>query len=121
MHDYRKLKVWTKAHRLTLDVYKASDPFPVRERFGITAQLRRACVSVEANIAEGAGRGRRAQFLAYLEIAAGSINEVDCLLLLSRDLGYLEARLQESLEERVSEVRRMLFGLLRRLRSEEAE
>jgi four helix bundle protein len=120
VHECRKLKVWVKAHQLTLDVYGVSEAFPARERFGLTAQLRRACVSVEANLAEGAGRGRTAQFIAFLEIAAGSLNETDCLLLVCRDLGYLDARVHAPLEERTSEVRRMLFGLLRGLRSDAA-
>jgi four helix bundle protein len=84
--------------------------------YGLTAQLRKARVSVEANIAEGAGRGRPGQFYAFLEIAAGSISEADCLLELCRDLGYLDRPLHAELERMVIAVRKMLFALSEQVR-----
>ncbi len=69
MRDYRKLEVWSKAHRVCLDVYRATRTFPEDERFGLTSQLRRASVSVPANIAEGAGRGSDNDFARVLCVA----------------------------------------------------
>ena len=71
MRDFRQLKVWDKAHRLTLDVYRATRDFPTEERFGLTIQLRRAAVSVPSNIAEGCGRSMLNSFMQKLVRAKG--------------------------------------------------
>ena len=86
MQDFRNLKVWDKAHTLTLDVYKTSKSFPREEMYGLTSQIRRASVSIGANIAEGACRRGDVDFARFLQIAAGSASELDYHLLLSRDL-----------------------------------
>ncbi len=84
MQDFRKLKVWSKAHVLTLDVYKASEAFPREEIYGLTSQLRRASVSIGANIAEGTCRKGDVDFARFLQMAAGSASEVEYHLLLAR-------------------------------------
>jgi four helix bundle protein len=89
MGNYRQLLVWKRAHTLALDVYRATQRFPTEERYGLTAQLRRAAVSVVSNIAEGSGRLGDREHIRFLRIARGSVSEVECQLLLSRDLGYL--------------------------------
>ena len=89
MRDFRQIKVWEKAHRLTLDVYRATAVFPREELYGLTSQIRRATVSIAANIAEGSGKNTRPDFARYLQIAIGSASEAEYHLLLSRDLGYL--------------------------------
>ena len=89
MQDFRNLKVWEKAHTLTLNVYRATRNFPADERFGITSQLRRSCSSVSANVAEGCARSSDLDFARFVNLAAGSASETDYHLLLSRDLGYL--------------------------------
>ena len=66
MKDFRKLQVWHKAHRLVVDVYAATVTFPTEERYGLTSQIRRASVSIPANIAEGCGRGSDAEFARFL-------------------------------------------------------
>jgi four helix bundle protein len=88
--DFRKLQVWHRAHKLTLDVYRATSAFPKEELYGLTNQLRRASASIGANIAEGCGRNTDAELARYLGIAVGSANELDYHLLLARDLGYLQ-------------------------------
>jgi four helix bundle protein len=92
VQDYRHLKVWEKAHQLTLAVYKATVPFPKDELYGLTSQIRRACTSIPANIAEGCGRDGDAEFARFLRIAMGSASELDYHLLLARDLGFLNER-----------------------------
>ena len=86
---FRKLIVWQRAHQLVLQVYKFTEKFPKHEIFGLTSQIRRAIVSVPANVAEGYAAGGRGQFGRYLDIAQGSLAEVEYYLLLALDLTYI--------------------------------
>ena len=117
MQDFRELKVWQKAHELTLDVYRRTATFPADERYGLTAQLRRACVPTAATIVEGRSRGSDADFARFLQIAAGSAAEADYHLLLATDLGLLPAEDYSSLGGRSSEVRKMLANLILKLKA----
>jgi four helix bundle protein len=117
MQDFRNLKFWQKAHALTLAVYRETRSFPSDEKFGITSQLRRSCASIAANIAEGCVRGGDIEFARFINVAAASASETDYHLLLARDLEYLKEALYQSLFEQVSEVRRMLSSLERKLRN----
>lgn len=116
MQDFRNLKVWEKAHALTLDVYRSTRSFPSNERFGLTSQLRRSCASVPANIAEGCARGGDNDFARFVNIAAGSASETDYHLLLARDLEYLDDSIYQPLLKQVSEVKKMLNSFERTLR-----
>jgi four helix bundle protein len=116
MQDFRNLKVWQKAHALTLAVYRGTRDFPSDEKFGITSQLRRSCASIPANIAEGCARGGDVEFARFINVAAGSASETDYHLLLARDLRYLDESLYQTLFERITEVRRMLNSFERTLR-----
>lgn len=116
MRDYRRLKVWVKAHGLALEVYDATRGFPSDELFGLTRQIRRASVSVASNLAEGCGRGSAAELLRYVRIAQGSASEVEYQLLLANDLGYLEENSYEHLRIVASEVMMMLDGLQRAIK-----
>ena len=117
MQDFRQLLVWEKSHRLTIDVYKATEIFPTNEKYGLTSQVRRACVSIASNIAEGAGRSSDKEFARFIEIAAGSASEVEYQLLLAHDLGFLDTSLQNDLNRRVNEVKKMLNSLRKKLRT----
>ncbi len=86
---YKKLEVWKRARKLVLETYKATDTFPNREMYGITSQLRRSAISVVANIAEGSAKKGSREYRRYLDIALGSLAELDCLLVVSNDLGLL--------------------------------
>src|SRR5579864_677410 len=118
MQDFRKLKVWDKAHALTLDVYKASKSFPREEMYGLTSQMRRASASIAANIAEGSCRKGDAEFARFLQMAAGSASEVEYHLLLSRDLELLQNADFQRLTSEVVEVKRMLASLMQKLRAD---
>ena len=117
MKDFKKLKVWQKAHRLTLDVYQASATFPREELYGLTSQIRRSCLSIPSNIAEGCGRGTDTDFARFLQISMGSSSEVEYLLILSRDLQILTSGYYETLNDDVIQVKRMLTSLIKTLRS----
>jgi four helix bundle protein len=115
MQDYRKLKVWEKAHQLVLTTYRATKDFPKDELYGVTSQLRRAATSISANIVEGSGRKTRPDFARFLTISLGSTNEVEYFLLLSKDLQYLSEAHYTQLTEQVTEVRKMLLSLENRI------
>jgi four helix bundle protein len=117
MGDYRQLSVWKRAHSLALGVYRSTGSFPDRERYGLIAQLRRATISVVSNIAEGSGRQSDKELARFLRIARGSVCEVECQLLLSRDLGFLPEVSWMALDSDCREVSQMLNGLIRSLRS----
>jgi four helix bundle protein len=118
MRDFRELQVWRKAHAFALEVYRSSGKFPSHERFGLTAQLRRAAVSVASNIAEGCGRTGERELARYLSIAAGSASEAEYQLLLAGDLSYLNDARHRSLDSQVNEVKRMLNSFIQRLASD---
>lgn len=113
MRDYKTLKVWQKAHQLTLAIYQATDTFPAKEQFGLISQMRRSAASVPTNIAEGFGRFYEREKLRFISNASGSASELDYQLVLSRDIGYLSAASYEQLVSDLDEVRRMLAGLWR--------
>jgi four helix bundle protein len=115
MKDFRTLAVWQKSHELALLIYKETRSFPKEELFGLTSQIRRAATSVSANIAEGCGRATDADFSRFLQIAFGSISELDCHILLARDLGLMNEESYESIYTRILEIRRMLSSLIRKI------
>ena len=117
MRDFKKFRVWEKAHRLTLAVYAATTGFPNEELYGLTSQIRRSCSSVPANIAEGCGRDTDTDFARFVQISAGSANELEYHLLLARDLGLLERSKHATLDTEVNVIKRMLATLTRKLRS----
>ena len=116
MQDFRNLEVWKKSHELTLAGYRATVGFPVEERFGLTRQIRRACASIPANIAEGTGRGGDKDFARFCQMAMGSAAEVEYHLLLARDLGMLNSEKHQELTTSVREVKKMLTALIKKLR-----
>jgi four helix bundle protein len=115
MRDFRDLKVWQKAHRFALSIYRQTQGFPPEERFGLTNQLRRAAASVASNIAEGCGRDGERELARFLSIAAGSASETEYQLLLARDLGYIPDDGYRQLDMQANEIKRMLNAFIRTL------
>jgi four helix bundle protein len=113
MGDFRRLKVWQLSTRMVVELYRITARFPRAEMFGLTAQCRRAAVSVVSNIAEGSGRGSAAEFRRFVAIARGSLHEVAAQLLLSRDLGFMADAELHPLERQIDEISRMLLALAR--------
>ena len=118
MKDFRKLSVWEKSHSLAVEIYQISSNFPQNEIYGITSQIRRACVSIPANIAEGCGRDGEAEFRRFLQIALGSASELEYHLLLAHDLKMLSEEKHKQLDNRVTEIKRMLTSLIQKLKSD---
>jgi four helix bundle protein len=115
IQSYRDLVVWQKAMDLTEQCYQATKMFPSEERFGLTDQIRRAAVSVAANIAEGQGRSHTKEFLNHLSMARGSLMELETLLQIGQRVGYLPVERLESLLTLSAEVSRMSTGLRQKL------
>lgn len=116
MKDFKNLEVWEKAHNLTLEIYKVTKKFPKEELFSLTAQLRRCCASIPANIAEGCGRSGDAEFGRFLQISLGSTTELEYHLILARDLQFLDDSDYPVLNDRVTEVRKMLIALIKKIK-----
>ena len=112
MKDFKELKVWHKAYKLSLAIYDTSRTFPREEIYGLTSQLRRSAVSIGANIAEGCGRRSDGEMVRFLQIARGSASEVEHHLLLARDLKFLAPSAHQALEKQLAEVQRMLTSLV---------
>jgi four helix bundle protein len=117
MEDFKDLKVWTKAHELTLAVYRRTRVFPKEEMYGLTSQLRRSAASIGANIAEGCGRRSDGEMKRFLQIARGSASELEYHFVLARDLQLLGDDEFKNLEGKVLEVQRMLASLVQRLQT----
>lgn len=116
IRSYRDLVVWKRSVDLAYEVYQLVMVFPGHEQFALSDQVRRAVVSVAANIAEGQARQQRREFLQALHVARGSLAELDTLLVLAGRLGYADSAVLSSFEARIAEVGRLLHGLIRSLR-----
>ena len=117
MKDFRTLKVWEKAHAITLAVYKVTQKFPKHELYALTSQIQRAAASIPTNIAEGCGKDSDAELKRYFVIAMGSSSELEYLLLLARDLKYLPEDEYQILNNDLTEVRRMLNAFIQKLKT----
>jgi len=115
VEDFKNLKVWSKAHELTLVVYSRTRGFPRDEMYGLTSQIRRASASIGANIAEGCGRRSDPEMRRFVQIARGSANELEYHLLLARDLRFLTPDEFTEMESKILEIQRMLAALTQRL------
>jgi len=118
MRDYRKIKAWQLADDLTVAVYQVTKDFPREELYSLTSQLRRASYSVPANIVEGASRNSKKDYLHFLYIARGSLNEARYFIHLATRLEYLGQDVSAGLEARAAEVSRTLAGLIRAVEKE---
>lgn len=116
MSNFKQLGVFWDAHRLVLEVYRACRGFPAIELYGLGAQMRRAAGSIPTNLAEGSGRSTPADFARFIDVASGSLHELEYQIILARDFGYLSDDQCADLDERVSTVGRQLNGLRRSLR-----
>lgn len=117
IQSHRDLSVWQLGMEITEHIYHLTRDFPADERFGLISQLRRAAVSVPANIAEGNARSSTKQYLHYLSIAVGSLAEIDTFLDLAVRLAYGQPVSIQRLTSLIGEERRMLRGLQRSLRA----
>lgn len=115
IQSHEDLIVWQKAVELSVLLYKLTDTFPQREMYGISAQMRRAAVSVPSNIAEGRRRGTTKDFAHFLRIAHGSIAELETQLLISRKLAFCDNESMNNIQSLITEISKMLHAIIRKL------
>ena len=115
---HKSLDCWQRAVGFVTELYQITAHFPAEEKFGITSQLRRAAVSIPANIAEGAGRNTAKEFLQFLFIARGSLAEVDTLLTVSINLKFLNDSDYQTLLQSLENTSRPLHGLIQKLKAQ---
>ncbi|MGA1847606.1 four helix bundle protein [Deferribacter abyssi] len=111
--SHKDLDVWKKSMDLATEIYKITKSFPKEEMYGLTSQIRRAVVSISANIAEGAARNSKKEFIQFLYISLGSLAELETELLIAKNIGYLK---NDSIFEEIKIIRKMLLGLINSVR-----
>lgn len=116
MRTHKDLEVWQQSMRMVTSVYELTKEFPKEEMYGLTNQIRRAAVSVPSNIAEGAARHSRKEFIQFLYIALGSTMEVDTQIIISKNLGYLDNEKRLKLCNRINDIGKMINGLIKYLK-----
>ena len=117
MHNYKEMKIWQKGRMLVKEIYQLTQKFPSDERFGLTSQTRRAAVSIPSNISEGAGRGTDKDFSHFLDMARGSVNEVETLIFLANDLEYISIEELNNLILKTEELGKMIISFQSKLSS----
>jgi four helix bundle protein len=118
MRTHKDLEAWRNAIDLARDVYEATKRYPREEQFGLISQMRRSVVSIASNIAEGAARNGRKEFVQFLYIALGSASELDTHIEISKICGVGDSLNLERLQDRTATVKKLIFGLIRSLRSD---
>lgn len=113
--SFKDLDVWQLAMTLAVDCYKLTEGFPKHEQYGMTSQIRRASVSVPANIAEGYGRGQTEMYVQFLRISMGSVRELETLLLLARRVELVTEAASRPVLDQALRVSKMLWSLIRNL------
>lgn len=115
MRPHQKLEAWSRAIELVTDIYKSTEDFPKEERYGLTGQIRRAAVSIPANLAEGAGRRSQKEFAHFLSNSQGSESELETELIIAHRLGYLDERTFARLIQQLERIGRLITGLVRHI------
>ena len=115
MHRYKELSVWQKAMELVVEIYKITEKFPLKERYGLISQMNRCAISIPSTIAEGAGRNTSKDFDHFLAISHGSSFELHTQLVLSNRLGYVPMEAVEKLELELSHIQNMVVKLKKSL------
>lgn len=114
---FEKLNVWKQSHELVLNIYKTTQRFPKEEKYRLGDQLKRSASSVPTNIVEGNSRAHKKEYIQFLYLAKGSLEETKYHLMLAKDLGYLEGNIYDELNNRCMDIGRMISGLIKYLKS----
>lgn len=118
MRDFKKYDVWELSHKFNLEIYRITSVFPKQELYGLTSQIRRASLSIPTNISEGCGRSSDKELNQFLNIALGSALETEYLLILSKDLDYIQTDVFLNLESKINEIKSKIYSLKSKLTSQ---
>ncbi|MBA2610905.1 MAG: four helix bundle protein [Bacteroidetes bacterium] len=113
MTTYKDLIVWQKSIQLVTEIYALTKTFPADERFGIVSQLNRAVISIPSNIAEGWGRELSKNYLQFLRVSRGSLMEVEAMILISKNLNYINEKEFIEVNKKIEEIGKILQGLIK--------
>lgn len=116
MRNYKKLEIWEISKNISLNVYKTTSSFPKTEQYGLTSQIRRAAVSVPSNIAEGCGKNTSSDLAKFIDIALGSLFELETQLLISLELKYISNDNFNSIDKNIEICRRKIINFLKSIR-----
>ncbi len=116
MRDFKKYHIWNLSHELTLEIYSITNSFPKEEIYGLTSQMRRSTASIPTNISEGCGRDSDLEFNRFLTITLGSASETEYLIILAKDLGYIENNQASVLIEKVNIIKSKIYQLKQKLK-----
>jgi len=117
MINYKNYKVWQKSHSLVFEIYDILKQFPKEEQFNLTSQIRRACLSIPTNIAEGCGRETQKELIRFLYISSGSAHELDYLILVSSELKIISDEKANYLLDEINQIKKMLASLISKIKS----
>jgi len=115
MHNFRKLDIWIKSVDLVTEVYRLTDLFPTKEKFGISSQMQRAAVSIPSNIAEGSAKSSNKDFARFLEMSIGSSFELETELIIAFNLKYVDSEGYKMMQNRIAEIQKMISGFKSKL------
>jgi len=115
MHNFRELKIWQKSHELVKEIYLITKSLPAEELYGLTSQIRRASVSISSNVAEDCGRETKKELMRFLDIANGSAFELENLLLLASDLGFINKETMVKTISIIHEIEKMIYTFKNKL------
>ncbi len=121
MKPHKNLNAWIKSFEFVKEVYSITERYPSEEKFGLVSQMRRAAVSAPVNIAEGAARKSKKEFIQFLHISLGSLTELDTLILLSSELGFIAKAESEKLIEELDIIGKIIYGLIKNLESKTSQ
>ena len=116
MHKFQELKVWQKAMDMSVSIYRCTENLPNTEKFGLISQIRRSTISICSNIAEGAGRNTKGEFIQFLGIANGSAYELQTQIELAYRLTFLNKEIKDGLVAEIEEIEKMLYNLIKSLK-----
>jgi four helix bundle protein len=118
MKTHLDLNVWKSSSYLAIEIFNLTKKFPKEELYGVTSQMRRAAISVPSNISEGAGRGSRVEFIRFLNIASGSLSELETQLYITKEIGFFNIEKFNDLSNKINLIRAQITGLKKHLQSQ---
>lgn len=115
MRKFKELHIWKRSVELATTIYAITQNYPETERYGLISQMRRSSISVSSNIAEGAGRTSKKEFKHFLDISYGSLYELQSQMIISHNLGFINAQQAKQLESEIEEIQKMVFSYAQKL------